>query len=201
MDMTAMYKLSYGLFVLSAEQDGKDNACIVNTVTQVTSRPNRVTVTVNKANLTHDMIMNTNKFTVSVLTESVPMEVFHRFGFQSGRDADKFAGIPFQKDSLGNAYLTQHVNAVISCKVISAMDMGTHTQFYADVVDCQKLNDDESVTYSFYQKNIKPAPQEKKTKGFRCVICGYIHESDTLPEDFVCPICKHPASDFVKIED
>lgn len=200
MDMAAMYKLSYGLFVVSTNDNGKHNGCIVNTITQVTPQPNRVTVTINKQNLTHDMILKTNTFTASVLTESVPMDIFRRFGFQSGKDADKFAGISFQTDTLGNAYLTEHVNAVISCKVISTMDMGTHTQFYADVIDCVQLNNEESVTYSFYQRNIKPAPQPK-AKGYRCTVCGYVYEGDPLPEDFICPLCKHPASDFIKIED
>ena len=202
MDMTAMFKLSYGLFVLSAAENGKDTGCIVNTVTQVTSQPNRVTVTINKSNFTHDMVVNTGKFTVSVLTESVPMDTIKRFGFQSGKEADKFSDITYKRDELNLAYLTENVNAVISCKVISTMDMGTHTQFYADVVDCIKLSDEESVTYSFYQNYIKPKPQsDKKAKGFRCTVCGYIYEGDTLPDDFICPICKHPASDFVKIDD
>ncbi len=202
MDMTAMFKLSYGLFVLSAAENGKDNGCIVNTVTQVTSQPNRVTVTINKSNFTHDMVVNTGKFTVSVLTESVPMDTIKRFGFQSGKEVDKFSDITYKRDELNLAYLTENVNAVISCKVISTMNMGTHTQFYADVVDCIKLSDEESVTYSYYQNYIKPKPQtDKKAKGFRCTVCGYIYEGDTLPDDFICPICKHPASDFVKIDD
>lgn len=203
MDQTAMFKISYGLFVLSAQEQGKDNGCIVNTVTQVTADPNRITVTVNKQNLTHDMILRTGRFCVSVLSESVSMDTIKGFGFRSGRDTDKFEGVAAKRDQQGLLYLTQHTNAVISGRVLSSMDMGTHTQFYADVTDCFRLSDEESVTYSYYQKNIKPKPSaaEKKIKGYRCKICGYIYEGDVLPEDFICPICKHPASDFEKIEN
>lgn len=194
----AMYKIPYGLYVLTAREGEKDNGCIINTAAQVTSSPNRITVAVNKDNYTHDMIKNTGVFNVSVLTEGATFETFENFGFQSGREADKLAKITFSRAENGVVYLTDKVNAVISGKVCQEIDMGTHTIFVADVTDAKVLSEDESVTYSYYQKNIKPAP-EKKSKGYVCVICGYIYEGDELPADFVCPICKHGVSDFKKL--
>lgn len=200
MDKKAMYKLSYGLFVLTARENEKDNGCIVNTVTQVTTEPNRITVAVNKSNLTHDMIASTGIFNASVLTENAKFDTFRHWGFQSGRDADKTAGVPCKRAENGVLYITEETNAYISAKVISATDLGTHTLFLAEVTDCRKLNDDASATYDYYQKNIKTAPApakgSEKKKGFVCTVCGYIYEGDTLPEDFICPWCKHPASDF-----
>lgn len=198
MDKNAMYKIPYGLYVLTAREGEKDNGCIINTAAQVTSSPNRITVAVNKDNYTHDMIKNTGVFNVSVLTEGATFETFENFGFQSGREADKLAKITFSRAENGVVYLTEKVNAVISGKVCQEIDMGTHTIFVADVTDAKVLSEDESVTYSYYQKNIKPAP-EKKSKGYVCVICGYIYEGDELPVDFVCPICKHGVSDFKKL--
>lgn len=198
MDKNAMYKIPYGLYVLTAREGEKDNGCIINTAAQVTSSPNRITVAVNKDNYTHDMIKNTGVFNVSVLTEGATFETFQNFGFQSGREADKLAKITFSRAENGVVYLTDKVNAVISGKVCREIDMGTHTIFVADVTDAKVLSEDESVTYSYYQKNIKPAP-EKKSKGYVCVICGYIYEGDELPADFVCPICKHGVSDFKKL--
>ena len=198
MDKNAMYKIPYGLYVLTAREGEKDNGCIINTAAQVTSSPNRITVAVNKDNYTHDMIKNTGVFNVSVLTEGATFETFENFGFQIGREADKLAKITFSRAENGVVYLTDKVNAVISGKVCREIDMGTHTIFVADVTDAKVLSEDESVTYSYYQKNIKPAP-EKKSKGYVCVICGYIYEGDELPADFVCPICKHGVSDFKKL--
>ncbi|MBO5279361.1 MAG: flavin reductase [Lachnospiraceae bacterium] len=197
MDNKAMFKLSYGLFVLTAKEGTKDNGCIINTAIQITTSPNRVIIAVNKANYTHDMIMNTGEFNVSVLSEEVPFAVFERFGFQSGRTADKFAG--FEKtarSSNGILYLTEYANAVISAKVVKTEDWGSHTVFVAEVTDAQVLSSVPSVTYQYYFDNIKPKPQEEKKKGFVCKICGYVYEGDTLPADFVCPVCKHGAEDF-----
>lgn len=197
MDKKSMYKLSYGLFILTARQDGTDNGCIVNTVTQVTSEPNRIAVAVNKKNLTHDMIMNTAKFNVSVLTENSSFETYRHWGFQSGRDTDKAAEISFRRSKNDLIYIADETNAYLSAKVVSAADLGTHTLFIADVTDGEVLSDDESVTYSYYQKNIKKQPGAgANKKGFICTVCGYIYEGDTLPDDFICPWCKHPASDF-----
>lgn len=195
MNSNALFKLTYGLYVVTSRLDGKDNGCIVNTVEQVTEEPKRIAVAVNKKCLTHDMIMKSGLLNVSVLTEKSKFETYKHWGFQSGRDTDKLVGIEYKRSENGLIYLVKEVNAYISCKVIESVDLGTHTMFIADVSDCEILGDDESVSYSFYHKNIKKAPTEKK-KGFICIICGYVYEGETLPDDFICPWCKHPASDF-----
>lgn len=196
MDEKAMYKLTYGLFILTARDGDKDNGCIVNTVSQVTVTPNRIVIAVNKSNYTHDMIVSTGVFNVSVLTENSKFDTYKHWGFQSGRDVDKTKQITFQRADNGVIYIAEEANAYLSAKVISMTDIGTHTLFLADVTAAEVLSKEESVTYSFYQKNIKPAPPQEKKKGFICTVCGYIYEGDTLPVDFICPICKHPASDF-----
>lgn len=200
MDNAAIFKLSYGLFVLSAKDGDKDNGCIVNTVQQVTVTPNRLTVAVNKGNFTCEMIQKTGEFNVSILSTDAPFDIFTRFGFQSGRDVDKFDGFEtYDRTDNGIAYLTQYANAVISGKVVDTYDLGTHILFIADVTDAKVLSDKDSVTYDFYHKNIKPAPQKTEKKGWRCKICGYIYEGEDLPADFICPICKHGAADFEPI--
>jgi flavin reductase (DIM6/NTAB) family NADH-FMN oxidoreductase RutF len=199
MDKKAMYNLSYGLFILTAQDKQTDNGCIVNTVTQVTTDPNRIIVAVNKNNHTHDMITKTGAFNVSILSENAKFDTFKHWGFQSGKDTDKTVGQTLKRAANGIIYIDNNeTNAVISAKVVSSTDLGTHTLFLADVTDCEVLSNAPSVTYAYYQKNIKPAPQpeEQKKKGFICNICGYIYEGDTLPDDFICPWCKHPASDF-----
>ena len=201
MNPKAMYRLTYGLFVLTAKEENKDNGCIVNTVTQVTTEPNRITVAVNKKNYTHGMILRTGVFNVSVLTERAPFGTFRHWGFQSGADVDKCAQISFRRAENGVIYLADDCNAFLSAKVISATDLGTHTLFLAEVTDAEILSEEESVTYSYYQKHIKTAPQNReKKKGYVCTVCGYIYEGDPLPADFVCPWCKHPASDFVALD-
>lgn len=200
MDNAAIFKLSYGLFVLSAKDGEKDNGCIVNTVQQVTTTPNRITVAVNKGNFTCEMISRTGAFNVSVLSTDVPFDIFKRFGFQSGRDVDKLEGFDdCARGENGIIYLSRYANAVISGKVVDTYDLGTHILFIADVTDAKILSDKDSVTYDFYHKNIKPAPQKTEKKGWRCKICGYIYEGEELPEDFICPICKHGAADFEPI--
>ena len=197
MDKKAMYNLTYGLFILTAKEGEKDNGCIVNTVAQVTTEPNRITVAVNKQNYTHDMILRTGVFNVSILTTDSKFDTYKHWGFQSGANTDKLENIEYQRADNGVVYIANECNAYISAKVVSTIDLGTHTLFLADVTDAGVLSDAESVTYSYYQKNIKTAPKvEEKKKGFICTVCGYIYEGDTLPEDFVCPWCKHPASDF-----
>lgn len=197
MDKKAMYKLTYGLFILTSREGEKDNGCIVNTVTQVTTEPNRITVAVNKKNYTHDMIRRTGVFNVSVLTTDSRFDTFKHWGFQSGAEVDKMEGTAFQRAENGIVYITEECNAYISAKVVSATDLGTHTLFLADVTDAGVLSDKDSVTYSYYQKNIKTTPKtDGRKKGFVCTVCGYIYEGDTLPDDFICPLCKHPASDF-----
>lgn len=200
MDNNAMFKIGYGLYILSAHQDGKDNGCIINTVTQVTNTPNRIMIAVNKQNYTHDMIDATKAFNVSILTTQAPFEIFTRFGFQSGRNVDKLDNFgTIDRTENGIFYVNQYTNAAISAEVFNQVDLGTHTMFLADVKDAIVLSNEETVTYSYYQSNIKPKPAETAKKGWRCKICGYIYEGEILPPDFICPICKHGASDFEKI--
>ena len=200
MDNFVMYKLSYGLFVLSAKDGEKDNGCIINTAMQVTASPNRIVIAVNKNNYTHDMVAKTGEFNLSVLAENSKFDIYQHFGFQSGRDTDKTKGVAYKRSANGLIYATEGVNAYLSCKVVSQTALGTHTLFLADVIDGEILDQTESVTYSYYQKNIKPVPKaEEKKTGYICEVCGYIYEGDELPEDYICPICKHPASDFRKL--
>ena len=197
MDNRAMYRLSYGLFVLTAKEGEKDNGCIINTAVQVTTEPNCITIAVNKKNYTHDMIVRTGVFNVSVLTEKSSFDTFRHWGFQSGANVDKTKEITFSRADNGVIYLTQETNAVICARVVSTVDLGTHTLFLADVTDAKVLGDDPSATYAYYQSNIKQAPKAApEKKGFICTVCGYVYEGETLPEDFICPWCKHPASDF-----
>lgn len=199
MDNKAMYQLTYGLFVLSAKDGEKDNGCIINTAGQVTTTPNRITIAVNKANFTHDMIQKTGEFNLSMLDETASFSIFERFGFQSGRDTDKLQGLEVSRSENNIFYLKEHASAFLSGKVVQEFDLGTHTLFLADVTDGELLSGQPSVTYTYYQNNIKPKPQKTEKTGYRCKICGYIYEGDPLPEDFICPICKHGAADFEKI--
>ena len=204
MNKQTMYKLTYGLFVLTAHEGGKDNGCIINTAGQVTSAPNQISIAVNKSNYTHDMILRTGVFNISIISEDADFELFKQFGFQSGRDTDKFRDF---RDTMiapnGVLYITKGTNAWISASVTQTVDLGTHTLFIAAVTDMNVLSDVPSVTYTYYQDHIKPKPQAAaKPAGkpaWRCKICGYIYEGETLPDDFVCPLCKHPADDFEKI--
>ena len=200
MDNTAFFKLSYGLFVVTAHEGDKDNGCITNTVVQQTITPNRISVTINKNNYTHDMIKRTGVFNVSVLSEKAKFETFKHWGFQSGKDVDKTVGITYFRLENGVIYIVDGVNAVMCAKVEQEVDLGTHTMFIAEVPDAFSTEEDSSATYAFYHKNIKPAPQQAKKKGWICTVCGYIYEGEVLPEDFICPTCKHPASDFKRIE-
>lgn len=198
MDNNVMFKISYGLYVLTAKNGDKLNGCIINTLEQVTTTPNKVSITVNKNNFTHDMIAATGQFNVSILSEKVKFDTFKHFGFQSGRDVDKFAEFPMEKSENGLPYITNGANSFISGKVISQLDLGTHTMFIADVTDGKVLSEDNSVTYDYYHKHIKEAPKAK-SKGWVCKICGYVYEGEELPPDFICPICKHGAADFEKL--
>lgn len=200
MDPTVLFNLSYGLFVVTAQEEGKDNGCITNTVMQVTVSPTRIVLAVNKDNYTHGMIHRTGVFNVSILSEKASFETFKHWGFQTGAKVDKAVGITFSRAENGVIYIAEGVNGVISGKVVEEVDLGTHTLFIADVTDAFKVCDTPSATYAFYHKNIKPAPQKPKKKGWVCTICGYIYEGETLPADFTCPLCKHPASDFKPAE-
>ena len=198
-DNTAMFKISYGLYVLFSK-DEKDNGCIINTATQLTSDPLTLMIAVNKNNYTEKIISKTGVFNLSTLTESTPFAIFERFGFKSGANCDKLADFnSTAKSENGLLYLTEYANAFISCRVTDQKDMGTHTVFFAEITEAKVLSSEPSVTYDYYFKNIKPKPQAPKKKGYVCKICGYVYEGDELPEDFICPICKHPASDFEPI--
>ena len=200
--MSAMFKFSYGLFVLTAGEGGKDNGCIINTAIQVTQDPKQVSICVNKANYTCGMIERTGEFNLSFLSQEAEFEVFKRFGFSSGKDTDKFAGFEEYVDRAANEvlYVNQAVNAMISVKVNRSIDLGTHMMFIGDVTEEKVLSDVPSVTYQYYFDHIKPAPEAKpKQKGFVCKICGYVYEGDVLPPDFICPLCKHGAEDFEPI--
>lgn len=199
----ALFNLSYGLFVLSAKNQQKDNGCIINTVTQVTDTPKRISIAVNKGNLTHDMVLASGQFNVSILAEDAPFQVFKDFGFCSGRTVDKFQDAPVARSANGLYYLTKYTNGFISARVLQSIDLGSHTVFIAEVTEAKVLRDVPSVTYAYYHAHIKPKPPVTgpKKKGFVCKICGYIYEGDTLPADFICPLCKHGADDFEPLGD
>ena len=205
MDKKAMYKLSYGLFVVTAREADKDNGCIINTAIQAASEPNQLSICINKANYTHDMIQRTGAFTVSVLSQKASFDLFKHFGFQSGRDVDKFASYTgCARGANGIYYITEGTNAYLSVKVTKTVDLGSHTMFIGEVTDMEVLSEETSVTYDYYLNNIKPKPQQVGTTKegqtiWRCTICGYEYAGEELPEDFICPLCKHPASDFEKV--
>ena len=205
MDSKVLFNVQYGLFVLSANDGTKDNACIINTVTQVTAAPitkDRISIAVNKSNYTHDIIAKTKKFTASIISEAASFDLFKRFGFQSGKNVDKFAGFDkVRRTANGTLAITEGTNSFISANVIDQVELDTHSIFIAEVVDMEKLSDVPSTTYNFYQAHIKPKPAVKasgKTK-WVCRICGYVHEGDEPPA--VCPLCKHPSTDFEKVVD
>jgi flavin reductase (DIM6/NTAB) family NADH-FMN oxidoreductase RutF len=200
MDNKALFKVGYGLYVLTAKDGTKDNGCIINTVLQVTDTPVLTSViAVNKKNYTHTLIAKSGEFNISTLTTDTPFAVFSNFGFQSGRNVDKFAGNANTKRSANNIiYLPEYSNAYLSFKVTDTLDFGSHSMFKANITDGEVLGNAESLTYAYYQQHIKPKPGEQK-RGYRCTICGYVHDSDTLPDDFICPLCKHGAQYFVKL--
>jgi len=198
-DERTMFNLSYGLFVLTAKDGARDNGCIINTVTQITQIPLRISIAVNKANYTHDMILKTGEFNISILSESALFRMFQQFGFHSGKDTDKFADSWYNtRAANGIRYVPEHTNGMISGKVTESFDYGTHTLFIADITQAFVISDELSVTYQYYFDHIKPKPHPPKDdqKGFVCKICGYVHEGENLPDDFICPLCKHGASDF-----
>ena len=201
MDTKALFKIGYGLYVLTAHENDKDNGCIINTVMQVTSDPCMIAIAVNKQNYTNEMISRTKKFNVSTLSEGVKFDLFKRFGFQSGRDINKFDGFYYVKRSPNEVlYITQNTNSYMSAYVQQEMDLKTHTMFIGQLVEAECLSDIPTVTYDFYQKNIKPKPENNtQKKGWRCKICGYVYEGEELPPDFICPWCKHGVQDFERI--
>lgn len=196
MDTKSLSKIGYGLYVLTTNYDNIDNGCIINTVQQVTSNPLRLSIVVNKNNYTHDLILDSCVFNVNVLTTETPFKVFEHFGFQSGRNVNKFADCEQELRAVNHVlYLPKFINAYFACRVVKTIDLGTHTMFIADVLDAVQVNDKDSVTYDYYQKNIKP--KEKVTKGcWVCKVCGWVYEGNPLPDDIICPICKHGKEDF-----
>lgn len=197
----AMKNLSYGLFVVTSKNDKKQNGCITNTAMQVTTTPNQIMLAVNNQNYTCEQIKQSGVFNVSIIDESAKFDLFKHFGFQSGRNVDKFESFSAYKTaSNGVYYITEGINSVICCKVVNSIDLGSHTLFIAEVTDEFDVASTPSATYSYYFKNIKPKPQAKVEKTvWRCNICGYEEEVDELPDDFTCPLCNHPKSDFTKV--
>lgn len=199
-DPKALFNIGYGLYVVTCNDGKKDNGLIVNTVTQLTDTPMRVAVTVNKKNYSHDVIKQTGKMNVNCLTVEAPFKVFEAFGFVSGRNVDKFADCTPKRSQNGLVVLPRYINAFISLEVESYVDVDTHGMFICKVTEAQVVSDKETMTYTYYQKNVKPRPKTEEKKGYVCKICGYIYEGEELPEDFICPICKHGATDFEKIK-
>ena len=198
-DLTALFKIGYGLYVVTSNDGRKDNGLIVNTVSQVTSSPNRVAVTINKQNYSHHVIQQTGVMNVNCLSVEAPFSVFENFGFRSGRTADKFAGEELLRSDNGLVFLSRYVNAFMSLKVEQYVDLDTHGMFICTVTEARVLSDKETMTYTYYQQKVKPKPETAGKKGFVCKICGYVYEGDELPDDFVCPLCKHGAADFEPI--
>ena len=199
-DLTALFNIGYGLYVVTSNDGKKDNGLIVNTVTQVTNTPNRIAVTINKENYSHHVIKQTGKMNINCLTVDAPFKVFEVFGFQSGRNVDKFAECEPLRSDNGLVFLPRHINSFMSLKVEQYVDLDTHGMFICAVTEARVLSDRETMTYTYYQNNVQPKPQPDGKKGYVCKVCGYIYEGDTLPDDFVCPLCKHGAADFEEIQ-
>ena len=198
-DLTALFKIGYGLYVVTSHDGKKDNGLIVNTVTQVTNTPNRIAVTINKANYSHHVIKQTGKMNINCLTEEAPFSVFEAFGFVSGRNVDKFANCEPLRSDNGLVFLPRYINSFLSLKVEQYVDLDTHGMFICSVTEARVISDKNTMTYAYYQSNVKPKPQTEGKKGYVCKICGWVYEGDPLPEDIVCPLCKHGAADFEPI--
>ncbi len=198
-DLTALFNIGYGLYVVTSNDGKKDNGLIVNTVTQVTNTPNRIAVTINKANYSHHVIKQTGKMNINCLSEEAPFAVFEQFGFQSGRNVDKFADTEVLRADNGLVFLSRNINSFMSLTVEQYVDLDTHGMFICSVGEARVISDKPTMTYTYYQNHVKPKPQTEGKKGFVCKICGYVYEGDTLPEDIVCPLCKHGAADFEPI--
>ncbi len=199
-DLSALFNIGYGLYVVTSNDGKKDNGLIVNTVTQVTNTPNRIAVTINKDNYSHHVIKQTGIMNINCLSTDAPFSVFQNFGFQSGRTADKFADITPLRSDNGLTFLPRYINSFMSLKVEQYLDLDTHGMFICSVTEARVINNVETMTYNYYQSNVKPKPDTEGKKGFVCVVCGYIYEGDELPEDFICPLCKHGVADFEPIE-
>ena len=198
-DLTALFNIGYGLYVVTTNDGTRDNGLIVNTVSQVTNTPNRIAVTINKQNYSFHTIQKTGVLNVNCLDVSAPFSVFQRFGFQSGRTADKFEGLEILRSDNGLAFLPRYINSFMSLKVESFVDMDTHGMFICTVTEARVMSDADTMTYTYYQKNVKPKPETEGKHGFVCKVCGWIYEGDELPDDIICPLCKHGAADFEPI--
>ena len=198
-DLTALFNIGYGLYVVTTNDGIRDNGLIVNTVSQVTNTPNRIAVTINKQNYSFHTIQKTGVLNVNCLDVSAPFSLFQRFGFQSGRTVDKFAGMEVLRSDNGLAFLPRYINSFMSLKVESYVDMDTHGMFICTVTEARVMSDAETMTYTYYQKNVKPKPETEGKHGFVCKVCGWIYEGDELPDDIICPLCKHGAADFEPI--
>ena len=198
-DMTALFRIGYGLYVVTSNDGKKDNGLIVNTVTQVTNTPNRVAVCINKQNYSHHIIKQTGVMNVNCLSTEAPFKVFEDFGFRSGRTVDKFEGREILRSDNGLVFLPQYINAFMSLKVEQYVDLDTHGMFICEVTEARVISDRETMTYNYYQDHVKPKPQTEGRKGWVCKVCGYIYEGEDLPEDFICPLCKHGVADFEPI--
>ena len=198
--MNALFNIGYGLYVVTSNDGVKDNGLILNSVMQVTSAPERVAVAINKNNYSHTVIKDTGIMTVNCLSVKAPFKVFEAFGFVSGRDVNKFEGCEPMRAENGLAVLPKYINSYISLKVVEYIDLGTHGLFIADVTEAKAVNDDETMTYTYYQNRVKPKPQPASGKGYICTVCGFIHDEAELPEDFVCPICQHTREVFEPLE-
>lgn len=199
MNPKALFQISYGLYVAASKFDKKMNGCIVNTVMQLTDNPKQLGVVINKKNLTCEIVQKSRMISLSVLSETAPFSLFQHFGFQSGREVDKFVDFSFALTGQELPYLIKHTSAFIDCKVTSTIDLGTHLLFITTVNDCEIISGEKAMTYSFYHEFIKPQPAASSAKGWRCSVCGYIYEGEELPPDFICPWCKHGVEDFEKI--
>ena len=199
-DMNALFNIGYGLYVVTSNDGQRDNGLIVNTVSQLTNNPNRIAVCINKANYSHHVIKQTGVMNVNCLDVSAPFSVFQNYGFQSGRTADKFAGVDEMRSDNGLRFLPRYINSFMSLKVENYLDLGTHGMFICELTEARVMSDKETMTYTYYQKNVKPKPQTEGKKGHVCKVCGWIYEGDPLPDDIICPLCKHGAADFEPIQ-
>ncbi len=199
-NLSALFNIGYGLYVVTSNDGKKDNGLIVNTVTQVTNTPNRIAVTINKENYSHHVIKQTGKMNINCLSTDAPFAVFEKFGFVSGRNTDKFEGCTPLRSDNGLIFLPRHINSFLSLEVEQYIDLDTHGMFICKVTEARVISDKETMTYTYYQENVKPKPQTEGKKGYVCKICGYVYEGENLPDDFICPLCKHGVADFEEIK-
>ena len=199
-DLTALFNIGYGLYVVTSNDGKKDNGLILNAIMQVTNTPNRVAVTINKQNYSHDVIKASGVMNVNCLSTDAPFSVFENFGFKSGRNVNKFEGTTPLRSDNGLAFLPRYINAFMSLKVEQYVDLDTHGMFICSVTESRVISDRETMTYAYYHENVKPKPKTEGKRGYVCTICGYVYEGEELPEDFICPLCKHGVADFEPIK-